>query len=79
MMSVPAGKACVNSTGVMVLVSMGRRVSHPSVAVRGRRSGYRLRSRVILCVVAACASGLYLITCMMLRRGRILGMPLILW
>jgi hypothetical protein len=56
MTSIPAGKACVNSAGGMVRVSMGRRVSHPRVAARGRRSGYRLRSRVSLCVVAACAS-----------------------
>ena len=53
MMSTPAGKAYVNSVGVMVLVFMGRRVSHPRVAVRGRRSGYRLRSRVSMCDVAA--------------------------
>jgi hypothetical protein len=57
MTPIPAGKACVNSVGVMVLVSMGRRVSHPKIAVRGRRSGYRLRSRLSLFVVAACAAG----------------------
>ena len=38
-MSAPAGKACVNNAGVMDLVSMGRRVSHPVVASSGRRSG----------------------------------------
>ena len=46
MIFVPAGKAGVNSVGVMVLVSMGRRVSHPRVAVREGRSGYQLCSRV---------------------------------
>ena len=54
---IPVGKACVNSVNVMVLVSMGRRVTHPRVAVKGRRSRYRLRIRVSLCVVAACAPG----------------------
>jgi hypothetical protein len=39
MMSTPAGKACVKKAGVMVLVSTGRRVSHPVVASAGRRSG----------------------------------------
>ena len=44
----PAGKACVNRTGVMVLASMGRRVSHPSIASRLRRRGCRLCSRASL-------------------------------
>jgi len=57
MMSIPAGKACVITVDVMDVVSMGKRVSHPRVAAKGRRSGHRLRSRVSLCVVAACASG----------------------
>jgi hypothetical protein len=38
-MSTPAGKACVNRAGVMDLVSMGRRVSHPVRATSGRRCG----------------------------------------
>ena len=56
MTSIPMGNSCVNSDGVMALVSTGRRVSHPRVAVRGRRIGCRSRSRRNLCVVAACAS-----------------------
>ena len=57
MTSTPAGKACMNSAGVMVLASMGRRVSHPNVASRGRRRGCRLCSHASLWVVAVCASG----------------------
>jgi hypothetical protein len=41
--------------GVMVMVSMGRRVSHPRAP--SGKGGYRLRSRVSPCVVAACAPG----------------------
>jgi len=55
--SIPTGKACVNNVGVMVSVSMERRVSHSRISVRGRRSGYQLRSRVSLGVVTTCASG----------------------
>ena len=40
MRSTPAGKAFVKSSGVMVLASMGRRVSQPSIASWGSRSGY---------------------------------------
>ena len=55
--STPAEKAYENSVSVMVVVSTRRRVSRPRVAFRRKRSGYRLYSRVSLCVVAACASG----------------------
>ena len=57
MRSTPAGKACVKRGGVMVLISKGRRVSHPSIASWGRRRGCRLCNRAILCVVVVCASG----------------------
>ena len=57
MMSTPAGKACVNSSGVMVLASMGRRVSHPSIASGGSRRGCLSRRRASLCEMAVCASG----------------------
>ena len=57
MRSTPAGKACVNSSGVMDLASMGRRVSHPSMASRGSRRGCRMWRRESLCEVAVCASG----------------------
>jgi hypothetical protein len=57
MRSTPAGKACVNNARVMVRVSMGRRVSHPSIASRGRRLGCLFRSLASMCDVAACASG----------------------
>ncbi len=55
--STPAGKACVISERVRVRASMGRRVSHPSVASRERRRGCRLCSRASLRVLAVCASG----------------------
>ena len=35
----PAGKACVNNAGVIVLASMGRRVSHPYIPSGGSRRG----------------------------------------
>jgi len=57
MRSTPAGKACVNSSGMMVLASIERRVSHPSIASRGSRGGCRSWRRVSLCEVAGCASG----------------------
>ena len=57
MKSTPAGKACVNSSGVMDLASMGKRVSHPSMASRGSRRGCRMWRRESLCEVAVCASG----------------------
>jgi len=57
MRSTPAEKACVNSSGVMVLASIGRRVSHPSIASGGRRRGCRSLRRANLCEVAVCASG----------------------
>jgi hypothetical protein len=57
MRSTSAGKACVNNAGVIVLASMGRRVSHPSIASGGRRRGCRLCNRPSLCVVAVWASG----------------------
>ena len=57
MRSTPAGQACVNSSGVMVLASMGRRVSHPSIASKGSRRGCRSWRRASLCEVAVCASG----------------------
>jgi hypothetical protein len=57
MTSIATGKACVNSVRVVVLVSMGRRVPHPGAAFAGRRSGYRMCSRMSLCDVASCASG----------------------
>ena len=47
----------MNSAGVMVMASMGRRVSHPTAASDGRRRGCRLRIRASLWVVAVCASG----------------------
>ncbi len=53
----PTGKACANKAGVMVRVSMGRRVSHPLMASRGRRLGCLPRSLAIMCVVAVWASG----------------------
>ena len=55
-MSIPEGKAYVNSAGVMVLASMGGRVSHSTVACSGRRRGCRLCSRLSLRVVAVCDS-----------------------
>ena len=45
------------SSGVMVRVSLGRRVSHPQVASGGRRRGCRLWSLASLWVVAMWASG----------------------
>ena len=57
MRSTPAGKACANKAGVMVRVSMGRRVSQPSMASRGRRLGCLPWSLASLCVVAVWASG----------------------
>ena len=57
MRSTPAGNACVNIAGVIVLASMGMRVSHPSIASGGRRRGCRLCSRASLCVVAVWAFG----------------------
>ena len=57
MRSTPARKTCVNSAGVIVLASLGRRVSQPSLASGGRRRRCRLCSRASLCVVAVCASG----------------------
>jgi hypothetical protein len=57
MRSNPVGKACVNSPGVTVLASMGRRMSHPSITPGLMRRGCRLCSRASLCVVAVCASG----------------------
>ncbi len=57
MRSTPAGKVCVNSSGVMDLASMGRRVSHPSMACRGSRRGCRMWGRESLCEVAVRASG----------------------
>ena len=57
MRTTPAGKAYVKRVGVMVLVSMGRRVSHPSIASWGKKRGCRLCSLASLCVVAVCASG----------------------
>ena len=55
--STPAGKACVNSARLMVLASMGRQVSHPTVASGGSRRGCRLCSRASLWAVAVWASG----------------------
>jgi len=55
--STPAGKPCVKRDRIMVLVSMGRRVSHPSIASWGRKRECRLCSRASMCVVAVCASG----------------------
>ena len=57
MRSTLAGKACVNSSGVMVLASMGRRVYQPSIASGGSKRGCRLWRRAILCVVAVWTSG----------------------
>ena len=57
MRSDPAGNACVNSAGVMVLATMGRRMPHPSIASKRRRRGCRLSSKASLYVVAVCASG----------------------
>jgi hypothetical protein len=57
MRATPAGKACVNSSGVMDMASMGRRVSHPSMAPSGSRRGCRMWRRASLCEVAVCASG----------------------
>ncbi len=57
MRSTPAGKACVNSSGVMVLVSIERRVSQPFIASGGSRRGCRAWSRASLCDVAVCAFG----------------------
>ena len=57
MMSTPAGKDCVNSSGVMVLASIGRRVSHSSIASGGSRKGCRSWRRASLCEVAVCESG----------------------
>jgi len=54
--STPAMKICVNSAGVIVLASMGRRVSHPSIDSGGSKRGCRLCSRASLCVVAVWAS-----------------------
>ena len=57
MRSTPAGKACVNSSDVIVLASMGRRESQPSIASGGRRRGCRLWSRATLSDVAVWGSG----------------------
>ena len=57
MRSTPAGWACVNSSGVVVLASIGRRVSHPPIASMGSRSGCRSWRRASLCEVGMCASG----------------------
>jgi hypothetical protein len=57
MRSTLSGKAFVNSSVVIVLASMGRRVSHPSIASGGRRRGCRLCSRASLCDVVVRASG----------------------
>jgi hypothetical protein len=57
MRSTPAGTACVNSSGVLVVASMGTRESQPSIASRGRRRGCRLCSRASLYDVAVWASG----------------------
>ena len=57
MRSTPVGKTWVNSSGVMVRVSLGRRVSHPTVASGGRSRGCRLWSMASLWVVAVWASG----------------------
>ena len=57
MRSTPAGEACVNSAGVIILASMERRVSHPSIASGGNRRGCRLCSWASPCVVAVWASG----------------------
>ena len=56
MRSTPAGKVFVNSSGVMVLTSSGRRVSQHSVASGGNKRGCRLWRRASLCKVAVCAS-----------------------
>ena len=53
----PARKACVKSSGVMVLASTGRRVSHPSIASWGSWRGFLALRRASLCEVAECASG----------------------
>ena len=57
MRSTLAGKACVNSSGVMVLASMGRWVSHPSISSGGRSRGCRLCNHASLCVVVVWAFG----------------------
>ena len=57
MRSTPAGKACVNSSEVMVLAFIGRRVTHPSVASGGSKRGCRAWRRASLCEVTVCASG----------------------
>ena len=57
MRSTPAGKAFANTTGVIVLASMGRRLSQHSVASGGSRRGCRLCIRACLCVVAVWVSG----------------------
>ena len=57
MKSTPARKACAHKAGLMVRVSMGRRVSHPSMASRGRRLGCLPWSLASLCAVAVWASG----------------------
>ncbi len=57
MRSAPAGTACANSSGVMVLASIGGRVSHPSMASGGSKSGCRSWRRASMCKVEVCASG----------------------
>ena len=57
MRSTSDGKACANKAGEMVRASMGRRVSHPSKASRGRRLGCQLCNRASLCAVVVWASG----------------------
>jgi hypothetical protein len=52
-----AGKACANKAGDMVRASMGRRVSHPSIASSERRLGCRPWSLASLCAVAVWVSG----------------------
>jgi hypothetical protein len=57
MRSTPVGKACVKSSGVMVLASMGRRPSQSSIASWGSRRGCLALTRASLCEVAECAAG----------------------
>ena len=38
-MFTPPGKVCVNSSGGIIMVSIGRRVSHPRVAPANMRRG----------------------------------------
>jgi hypothetical protein len=52
MRSTPAGKDFVNSSGAIVVASMGRRESQPSMGSGGRRKRCRLCGRASLCDVA---------------------------